>query len=70
MFVLVRPLLGMISEAGIPLPDHRTPPERVDDLAVRFSALSIDPEVPPPIGPPQSDAVPGSERRRELRTLA
>jgi Ser/Thr protein kinase RdoA (MazF antagonist) len=35
------------SEAGIPLPDHRTPPEWVDDLAARFSALGIDPEVPP-----------------------
>jgi len=31
------------SEAGIPLPDHRTPPEWVDDLAARFSALGIDP---------------------------
>ena len=31
------------SEAGIPLPDHRTPPEWVDDLAARFSMLSIDP---------------------------
>jgi aminoglycoside phosphotransferase (APT) family kinase protein len=35
------------SEAGIPLPDHRTPPEWVDDLAARFGALGIDPEVPP-----------------------
>lgn len=32
------------SEAGIPLPDHRTPPEWVDDLTARFSALGIDPE--------------------------
>ena len=39
------------SEAGIPLPDRRTPPQWVDDLAARFSALGIDPEVPPPIGP-------------------
>ncbi len=31
------------SEAGIPLNDHRTPPEWVDDLAARFSALGIDP---------------------------
>jgi aminoglycoside phosphotransferase (APT) family kinase protein len=31
------------SEAGIPLADHRTPPEWVDDLAVRFSLLDIDP---------------------------
>jgi hypothetical protein len=30
------------SEAGIPLPDHRTPPEWVDDLAKRFDALGID----------------------------
>ena len=35
------------SEAGIPLNDHRTPPEWVDDLATRFTALGIDPEVPP-----------------------
>ena len=32
------------SEAGIPLNDHRTPPEWVDDLAARFSALGIDPK--------------------------
>src|SRR5580704_10707989 len=31
------------SEAGIPLNDHRTPPEWVEDLAARFSALGIDP---------------------------
>jgi len=31
------------SEAGIPLADHRTPPEWVDDLAGRFRALGIDP---------------------------
>jgi len=31
------------SEAGIPLNDHRTPPEWVDDLAARFSALGIEP---------------------------
>jgi hypothetical protein len=35
------------SEAGIPLPDHRTLPQWVDDLTVRSSALGIDPEVPP-----------------------
>ena len=35
------------SEAGIPLNDHRTPPQWVDDLAARFSALGIDLEVPP-----------------------
>jgi aminoglycoside phosphotransferase (APT) family kinase protein len=35
------------SEAGIPLNDHRTPPQWVEDLAARFSALGIDPEVPP-----------------------
>src|SRR6266704_3444312 len=29
------------SEAGIPLNDHRRPPQWVDDLAARFSALSI-----------------------------
>jgi hypothetical protein len=32
------------SEAGIPLPDRRTPPEWVEDLAGRFSALGIDPQ--------------------------
>ena len=34
------------SEAGLPLGDHRTPPQWVEDLAARFSALSIDPEAP------------------------
>jgi aminoglycoside phosphotransferase (APT) family kinase protein len=34
------------SEAGIPLADHRTPPDWVDDLAARFSMLGIDPEAP------------------------
>ncbi|MEU4287502.1 aminoglycoside phosphotransferase family protein [Kribbella sp. NPDC026596] len=34
------------SEAGVPLPDHRTPPEWVDDLAKRFTALGIDPDTP------------------------
>jgi aminoglycoside phosphotransferase (APT) family kinase protein len=29
------------SEAGIPLGDHRTPPDWVDDLAARFSTLGI-----------------------------
>jgi hypothetical protein len=38
------------SEAGIPLADHRTPPEWVDDLAVRFTMLGIDPEAPPLVG--------------------
>ncbi len=33
------------SEAGVHLADHRTPPEWVEDLAARFSALGIDPEV-------------------------
>src|SRR5262245_32017129 len=32
------------SEAGIPLPDHRTPPEWVNDLTMRFGALGIDPD--------------------------
>ena len=39
------------SEAGIPLADHRTPPEWVDDLAARFRALGIDPETPSRPGP-------------------
>jgi aminoglycoside phosphotransferase (APT) family kinase protein len=32
------------SEAGLPLADHRTPPEWVEDLAARFCALGIYPE--------------------------
>ena len=43
------------SEAGVPLPDHRTPMAWVDDLAKRFTALGIDPEAPP--------TEPRSERR-------
>jgi aminoglycoside phosphotransferase (APT) family kinase protein len=42
----VRAALGDVvwrSDAGIPLADHRTPPEWVDDLAARFRALGIDP---------------------------
>jgi aminoglycoside phosphotransferase (APT) family kinase protein len=35
------------SEAGIPLNDQRTPPQWVDDLAARFSALGINPKAPP-----------------------
>jgi aminoglycoside phosphotransferase (APT) family kinase protein len=35
------------SEAGLPLGDRRTPPQWVEDLAARFSALGIDPEAPP-----------------------
>jgi aminoglycoside phosphotransferase (APT) family kinase protein len=35
------------SEAGIPLADHRTPAEWVEDLAARFSMLGIDPEAAP-----------------------
>jgi len=35
------------SEAGLPLNEHRTPPQWIDDLAARFSALGIDPEAPP-----------------------
>jgi hypothetical protein len=30
-------------EAGMPLPDHRTPPEWIDDIAARFSAFGMDP---------------------------
>jgi len=37
------------SEAGIPLADHRTPPDWVDDLAARFSMLGIDPQAPPAV---------------------
>lgn len=42
----VRTALGDVlwrSEAGIPLADHRTPPEWVDDLAARFRAVGIGP---------------------------
>ena len=35
------------SELAIPLADHRTPPEWVEDLAARFSALGIGPEAAP-----------------------
>ena len=35
------------SEAGLPLADHRTPPEWVEDLAARFGALGIDHQAPP-----------------------
>lgn len=35
------------SEAGIPLADHRTPADWVDDLAARFSMLGIGPETRP-----------------------
>jgi aminoglycoside phosphotransferase (APT) family kinase protein len=45
----VRTALGDLlwrSEAGIPLADHRTPPDWVDDLAGRFAALGLDPEAP------------------------
>jgi Phosphotransferase enzyme family len=31
------------SEARVPLPDHRTPPEWVEDMTMRFSALGIEP---------------------------
>jgi hypothetical protein len=38
------------SEAGIPLPDHRTPEAWVDDLSTRFQELGIDPGTPPATG--------------------
>jgi hypothetical protein len=38
------------SEAGIPLPGHRTPPERVDDLAARFTMLASTPKRHAPLG--------------------
>lgn len=44
----VRLALGDVlwrSEAGFPLADHRTPPQWVEDLPARFTALGIDPEV-------------------------
>ena len=39
------------SEAGLPLNDHRTPPQWVEDLAARSSALGIDPEAHPAASP-------------------
>ncbi|WP_234384848.1 aminoglycoside phosphotransferase family protein [Streptomyces sp. MMG1121] len=36
------------SEAGIPVPDHRTPSQWVDDLSARLTALDIDPGTSPP----------------------
>jgi hypothetical protein len=39
------------SEAGIPLNDHRTPSQWVEDLAARLSPLGIDPEAPPAASP-------------------
>ena len=47
----VRTALGDVlwrTNAGIPLADHRTPPEWVNDVAARFSALGIDPKHHPP----------------------
>ncbi len=46
----VRQALGDVlwrTDAGIHLADHRTPPDWVDDLAARFAALGLDPQVPP-----------------------
>ena len=31
------------SEAGIPLPGHRSPTDWIDDLSARFDQLGIDP---------------------------
>lgn len=48
----VRQALGDVlwrSEAGLPLADRRTPPEWVEDLAMRFRALDLHPE--PPLTP-------------------
>ena len=42
----VRTALGDVvwrTEAGIPLADHRTPPDWIDDLAARFHALGMGP---------------------------
>jgi hypothetical protein len=38
---------GVAQRGRHPLPDHRTPPEWVEDLAARFSALGIDAEASP-----------------------
>lgn len=37
------------SEAGVPLPDHRTPEAWVDDLAARFTTLGVGPSSAKPI---------------------
>jgi aminoglycoside phosphotransferase (APT) family kinase protein len=42
----VRQALGDVlwrTDAGIPLADHRTPPDWVDDLSARFAELGLDP---------------------------
>ena len=38
------------SEAGVPLPDHRTPADWIGDLAARFWQLGMDPELTPSPG--------------------
>jgi aminoglycoside phosphotransferase (APT) family kinase protein len=38
------------SEAGVPLPDRRTPAAWVDDLSARFGQLGIEPQTPPATG--------------------
>ena len=50
------------SEAGIPLADHRTPPQWVEDMAARFSALGIHPEAPAQAA--RASAPPRAGRRR------
>jgi aminoglycoside phosphotransferase (APT) family kinase protein len=71
----VRAALGDVlwrSEAGIPLADHRTPPEWVDDLAERFRALGADPETPPRPGPARLRRQAGcsSHRARSSRFMS
>jgi hypothetical protein len=38
------------ADFGYALTGHRTPPERVADLAAHFTTLGIDPEAPRPVG--------------------
>lgn len=38
-------LEGGLHEAGIPLPDHRTPVAQVDDLPTRLRDLRVDPTI-------------------------
>jgi len=58
------------TEAGIPLADHRTPPDWVDDVAARFSAIGIDPEAPPAASPGQPDEGHGRTRTEIRATWA
>ena len=57
------------SEAGLPLADHRTPPQWVEDLDARFSALGIAPEARPRLYPDRAGLV-QSRRGMSASTIA